>query len=126
MSECKPIGYPINHNSKLLLGQREPLTNPEKYRRLIGKLNYFTITRPDIFFFVNVVSHFLQFPCDSHWNTVVQILRYVKGASDKGLLYENRGLTQIVRYTDVDWADAPSDRRFTSGFYVFAGGSLVS
>ncbi|RVW49251.1 Retrovirus-related Pol polyprotein from transposon RE2 [Vitis vinifera] len=43
---------------------------PGRYRRLVGKLNYLTITRPDISFPVSVVSQFLQSPCDSHWDAM--------------------------------------------------------
>ncbi|RVW62553.1 Retrovirus-related Pol polyprotein from transposon RE2 [Vitis vinifera] len=76
----------------------EPLGDPGRYRRLVGKLNYLTITRPDISFPVSVVSQFLQSPCDSHWDAVIH----------------------------ADWAGSPTDRRSTSGYCVFIGGNLIS
>ncbi|RVX14341.1 Retrovirus-related Pol polyprotein from transposon RE1 [Vitis vinifera] len=87
--------------------QGEPLGDPGRYRRLVGKLNYLTITRPDISFPVSVVSQFLQSPCDSHWDAVIRILRYIKSTPGQGVLYENRGHTQVVGYTDADWAGSP-------------------
>ena len=42
------------------------------------------------------------------------------------MLYENRGHTQVVGYTNADWADSPTDRRSTSGYCVFIGGNLIS
>ncbi|WMV26030.1 hypothetical protein MTR67_019415 [Solanum verrucosum] len=41
-------------NVKLLPGQGESLSNPKRYRRLVRKLNYLTITRPDISFPMSV------------------------------------------------------------------------
>ncbi|RVW38614.1 Retrovirus-related Pol polyprotein from transposon RE2 [Vitis vinifera] len=95
----------------------EPLGDPGRYRRLVGKLNYLTITRPDISFPVSVVSQFLQSPCDSHWDAVIRILRYIKSTPGQGVLYENRGHTQVVGYTDADWAGSPTDRRSTSDIF---------
>ena len=63
---CKPIDTPMDPNVKLVPGQGEPLQDPGRYRRLVGRLNYLTITRPDISFPVSVVNQFLQSPCDSH------------------------------------------------------------
>ncbi|RVW70040.1 Retrovirus-related Pol polyprotein from transposon RE2 [Vitis vinifera] len=111
---------------KLVPGQGEPLGDPGRYRRLVGKLNYLTITRPDISFPVSVVSQFLQSPCDSHWDAVIRILRYIKSTPGQGVLYKNRGHTQVVGYTDADWAGSPTDRRSTSGYCVFIGGNLIS
>nr|CAN66416.1 hypothetical protein VITISV_044133 [Vitis vinifera] len=74
MLECKPIDTPMNPNVKLVPGQGESLRDPGRYRRLVGKLNYLTITRPDISFPVSVVSQFLQSPCDNHWDAVIRIL----------------------------------------------------
>ena len=81
MLDCKPIDTPMDSNVKLVPGQGEPLRDLGRYRQLIGRLNYLTITRPNIFFPVSVVSQFLQLPCDSHWDAVIRILRYIKGRS---------------------------------------------
>ena len=93
---------------------------------VVGKLNYLTITRPDISFLVSVVSQFLQSPCDSHWDVVIRILRYIKSRPGQGVLYENRGHTQVVGYTNADWVGSPTDRRSTSRYCVFIGGNLIS
>ena len=42
------------------------------------------------------------------------------------MLYEDRGHTQIVSYTNAGWAGSPSDRHSTSGYCVFIGGNLIS
>ncbi|RVW50526.1 hypothetical protein CK203_074541 [Vitis vinifera] len=57
----------------------------------------------------------------SHWDVVIRILRYIKSTPGQGVLYENRGHTQVVGYTDADWAGSPTDRRSTSGYCVFIG-----
>ncbi|RVW70963.1 Retrovirus-related Pol polyprotein from transposon RE1 [Vitis vinifera] len=44
----------------------------------------------------------------------------------QGMLYEDKGHTQIVGYTDADWAGSPSDRHSTSRYCVFIGGNLIS
>ncbi|RVX18783.1 Retrovirus-related Pol polyprotein from transposon TNT 1-94 [Vitis vinifera] len=98
MLDCKPVDTPMDPNVKLVPGQGEPLGDPGRYRRLVGKLNYLTITRPDISFLT----------------------------PGQGVLYENRGHTQVVGYTDADWAGSPTDRRSTSGYCVFIGGNLIS
>ena len=101
MLDRKPINTPMDPNVKLKPSQGELLRDLGRYRRLVSKLNYLTISRPDISFPVSVVSQFLQSPCDSHWDVAVRILHYVKGNPSQGVLYENKG-TQIVGYSDAD------------------------
>ena len=79
MLDCKLVDTPMDPNVKLVLGQGESLRDLGRYRRLVERLNYLTITRPNISFHVNVVSQFLQSPCDSHWDVVIRILCYIKG-----------------------------------------------
>ena len=78
MTNCRPIDSPMDPNQKLMLDQGGPFPDPERYRRLVGKLIYLTITRPDLSFVVGVVSQFMQDPHIDHWNVVIRILRYIK------------------------------------------------
>ncbi|KAK2391898.1 putative mitochondrial protein [Trifolium repens] len=126
LMDCKPVDTPMDPNVKLLPDQGEPYSDPSRYRRLVGKLNYLTLTRPDISFPVSVVSQFLNSPCESHWNAVVRILKYIKRAPGKGLVFTDNGHTNIVGYSDADWAGDPNDRRSTSGYCIFIGGNLIS
>ena len=57
--DCKLVDTPMDPNVKLVPGQGETLRDPRRYRLLVGRLNYLTITRPDISFHVSVVSQFL-------------------------------------------------------------------
>ena len=52
---AKPCQFPMAQSLYLIL-EGELFEDPEKYRRLVGKLNYLTITRPDIAYSVIVVS----------------------------------------------------------------------
>jgi len=61
-----PFDTPMDLNVKLLPHQGEPLSNQEKYRRLVGALNYLTVTHTDISFAVSVVSQFLNSPSEDH------------------------------------------------------------
>ena len=115
LMNSKHVDTPMDPNAKLLPSQGEPLSDPEKYRRLIGKLNYLIVTHPDISFAVSVVSQFVNSPCIDHLNTVTRILKYIKSSPGKGLLYGHNDHTGVVCYTDADWARYLSDRRSTSG-----------
>ena len=66
--------------------------DPERYRRLVGKLNYFTVTRPDIAHSISVVSQYMSSLTVDNWEVVEHILCYLKGASGRGILYSNHGI----------------------------------
>ena len=50
----------------------------ERYRRLVEKLNYLTVTRPDISHSISVVSQYMSAPTVDHWPAIEQILCYLK------------------------------------------------
>nr|KYP72055.1 hypothetical protein KK1_011341 [Cajanus cajan] len=102
MVDFRPSDTPMDPHVKLLLGQGEPLDDPERYRKLVGRLNYLIVIRPNIAFPVSVVSQFIYDPRDSHWTEIMRILKYVKKASGCELLYEDKDNSKIVYYSDVD------------------------
>jgi hypothetical protein len=61
-----------------------------------------------------------------HMDAVYQILRYLKSAPGKGLIYRKNGHLNIEGYCDSDWASCADDRKSTSGYCIFVGGNLVS
>ena len=97
----------------------------ERYRRLVGKLNYLTVTHPDIAYSISVVSQYMASPTVDHWVVVEQIICYLKGAPGHGILYSNHGHNRLECFTYADWVGSKEDRRSTLGYCVFVGG-LVS
>ena len=100
--------------------------DPKRYRRLVRKLNYLTVTCPDIAYSASVVSQYMASPTVDHWATVEQILCYLKGVLGLGILYSNHGHNKLECFTNADWAGSKEDRRSTSGYHVFVRGNLVS
>ncbi|CAL2255384.1 unnamed protein product [Prunus armeniaca] len=54
------------------------------------------------------------------------ILRYLKSAPGKGLMFSKNGNLEVVGYTDVNWAGCITDRCSTLGYLIFIGGNLVT
>ncbi|KAL1213817.1 Retrovirus-related Pol polyprotein from transposon RE2 [Cardamine amara subsp. amara] len=104
----------------------KPYANPLQYRRLVGKLIYLTLTRPDLCFSVNQVSQYMQKPTVYHWNMVERILRYLKGSPGQGIWMGKNNNAEIVGYCDADYAGDTNDRKSTTGYCTFIGGNLVT
>ncbi|GAV59104.1 hypothetical protein CFOL_v3_02637, partial [Cephalotus follicularis] len=126
MLGSKPVDIPMDPHQKFGINDGSPLKDVHQYRSLIGKLIYLTVTRPDISFAVGVLSQFMQAPQKAHWDAAIRILRYLKSAPRKGLIYRPNWHMDLVAYSDADWAGLASDRRSTIGYCTFVGGNLVS
>jgi Reverse transcriptase (RNA-dependent DNA polymerase)/Integrase core domain/gag-polypeptide of LTR copia-type/GAG-pre-integrase domain len=122
---AKPATTPMDCNNKDV-SDVKVLDDISQFQRLVGKLIYLTITRPDISYAVGFVSQFMQRPTKGHMELVDQILRYLKATPGRGILMKNQGHTNLTVYTDADWAGNPTDRRSTSGLCAFVGGNLVT
>ena len=97
----KPCNTPMLLNLQLTK-DGELFEDPERYRRLVGKLNYLIVTHPDIADSSSVVSKFMSFPTVNHWAALEQILCYLKGAPRLGILYGNHGHSHIECYSNTD------------------------
>ncbi|WZZ64845.1 hypothetical protein YC2023_076215 [Brassica napus] len=117
-------GYKVPREGEI--EDSKPYQDPKLYRKLVGKLIYLTITRPDICFAVNQVSQHMQVPKEHHWRMVERILMYLNGSPDQGVWMGCNGSTEVVGYCDADWAGDRADRRSTTGYSTFIGGNLVT
>ncbi|XP_019085563.1 PREDICTED: uncharacterized protein LOC109126461 [Camelina sativa] len=104
----------------------EPYEDVTRYRRLVGKLIYLTITRPDICYAVLQASQYMKAPTKYHWSIVERILSYLKGSPDQGIWMGKNSNAEIVGYCDADYAGDTLDRRSTTGCCTFFGGNLVT
>ncbi|XP_038880011.1 uncharacterized mitochondrial protein AtMg00810-like [Benincasa hispida] len=121
----KPCSTPMMLNLQLTK-DGELLKDHERYRRLVGKLNYLTLTRPDIAYSVSIVSQYMSCPTVNHWVSLEHILCYLKVALGCGLLYKDYGHTNIECISNADWVGSKEDIRSTLGYCVFVGGNLIS
>lgn len=126
MSDCKPVSAPLSVSEKLSLNEGSPLgpKDATHYRSVVGALQYFTLTRPDISYSVNKVCQFLHAPTTVHWPAVKRILRYIKQCTSLGLKIHKSSSTLVSAFSDANWADSGDDRRSTGGFVVYLGSTL--
>ena len=88
---------------------------------------YLAHIRPDLAYALSIISQFMHNPGEQHMNAVIRILRYLKSAPGKGILFSKNTKKQIIEvYTDADWSGDKTDMRSTSGYFTFVGGNLVT
>jgi hypothetical protein len=124
--DSKPVTTPMEPNLKLMPDEGDFVDDPDTYRRLVGKLIYITITRPDISYAVSIVSQFMTHPRVPHMNAVIRILKYLKNAPSRGLFYQSSGHLHIEGYIDADWVGSPLDQKSTTGYCIFISGNFVT
>ncbi|XP_068649549.1 uncharacterized protein [Aristolochia californica] len=90
----------------------------------LGSLKYFLGI--EVVHSKRVVSQFMENPQKVHLEAAQRILKYLKGAPGKGLLYTHNGKIDVLGYSDADYAECMMDRRSTSGYRCFVGGNLIS
>ncbi|XP_071740518.1 secreted RxLR effector protein 161-like [Rutidosis leptorrhynchoides] len=106
--------------------QGMPYSDPTQYRTLVGALQYFTITCPDLSYAVNQVSQFLHALTTDHFQAIKRILSYVNGTIHYGLQFSHATKPTLLGYSDAYWARCIETRCSTYGYSVFFSGNLVS
>ncbi|KAF2306960.1 hypothetical protein GH714_022798 [Hevea brasiliensis] len=127
MSDCNSCRIPMDPRCKLSKHDEEPPVDATTYRSIIGSLRYLVNTRPDLAYSVGVVSRYMESPTTSHMNAVKQILRYVKGTLDLGIVYKkNQECEALIGYSDSDLGGDTDDRKSTTGILFFLGESPIT
>lgn len=126
MTHRKPLKLPMDSHLKLTESVGDPLPEPVAYQKLVGKLIYLTLTRPDIAFPIHVLSKFMHKPTTVHFRAAKRRLRYLSGSPSQGILLASHSKAQLTAFCDSDWAGCPNTRRSTSGFCVLLVMSPIS
>lgn len=66
MLGAKPATTPLSSGLKLTKDGGDPLPDPTMYRQVVGALQYYTFTRPDIAYTVNLLCQFMHSPTTLH------------------------------------------------------------
>ncbi|GMI92937.1 cysteine-rich RLK (RECEPTOR-like protein kinase) 8 [Hibiscus trionum] len=126
MLGCKPAETPMEFNLKLGTDEDGEEVDKGRYQRLVGKLIYLSHTRLNIAFGVSDISQYMHTPREKHLEAACKVLRYLKGTPGKGLHFKKTTSRYVEIYTDADWAGSVNDKRYTSGYYSYVWGNLVS
>ncbi|KAF5768198.1 putative RNA-directed DNA polymerase [Helianthus annuus] len=126
---CKPVTTPIEQSflvTNKCKSDQKVLENVNGFQRLIGKLIYLSLTRPDISYAVQFLSQFMHSPCQSHLDIALRLLRYLKLSPGKGFSFKKSGNMTLTGFVDSDWAKCLKTRRSVTGYGIFLGETLVS
>ncbi|GKB22091.1 hypothetical protein Tco_0856014 [Tanacetum coccineum] len=131
MLACKPTEIPVSDKVtlkkiKVYTDIDEPLAGVNNYQKLVGKLIYLTLTRPDISYAVHFLSQVMHAPTKRSLKYAFKVLRYSKGSLGLGLNFKLGKCLDLSVYVDLDWERCKVIRKYVIGFFVFLGDNFVS
>lgn len=123
---AKTIMTPLATKDLLQLHDGSSPVDPTEYRRVIGALQYLSLTWPGIAFPVNKLAQFMYKPSQLRWTTAKRILRYLKGTLNDGIFLKRIENLTLQGFSDADWAGDKDTRSSTSAYLIFLGDCRIS
>ena len=123
---CKPAGFPMDKRHGVSLAKGSPFPDPERYRRLVGRLVYLAATRPDLTYSIHILTQFMQKLDNAHWDGGMHVVRYLKGTLGQGIMLREAPPLHITGWSDSDWEGCPVTQRSLTGWLVQLGTSIIS
>ena len=88
MANCNLVSMPVDKGTHLQNRESMPLENEKKYQALTRSLTYATMsTRLDIGYITQFLSQSNKNPTQCDWDAVKQVLQYLKGSKQLGIVY---------------------------------------
>lgn len=126
MSDCKAVSIPLSPGFQTTCDGDCKRANKEEYQSIIGALTYLAITtRPDIMHTISKLAQFNTDPHNEHMSAVKNVLRYLKGTQDLGLVYAASEM-RVKGFADADWGGNAIDRKSYTGYMFFLGKCIIS
>ena len=132
MTDVNLVATPLPKNIKLndikeVLPKDQTANTNVPYSKAIRSLMYMAIqTRPDIAFVVQNLSQYTSHPAHEHWMAVKQVLWYLKGTRDEGILFKcAKTLPKLEIFSDTDFANQ-ADVKSISGYVCIMDGACIT
>jgi hypothetical protein len=124
---CNPVSTPVDMQAMVSATFEPPVVDPTQFRSLTRALQYLMFTRPDITYAVQLICLHMHDPREPHLSMMKHVLRYLRCSLDFGLhLRCSTSSSELMVYTDADWAGCPDTHRSTSGYAMLLDDNLIS
>nr|GEU53607.1 ribonuclease H-like domain, reverse transcriptase, RNA-dependent DNA polymerase [Tanacetum cinerariifolium] len=124
--DCNETWIPMDPGTRLTKTMKGAMVNSTKHRSLIGCLRYLLHTRPDLSYYVRLLSRFMQEPREQYMKAIRKVLGYVKGTKDYGITYKHNRGNKIHGYSDSSYGVNTQERKGTTGIIFYYGESPIS
>lgn len=124
----KPSTIPMEQNHNLQNSTSSELSSKHIsiYRRLVGRLIYLTISRPELSYPVHILAQFIAKPKHDHLQAAYRVVRYLKNAPGQGILFPATNSLTLRAFSDADWGGCKLTRSSLTGYCVTLGSTLIS
>lgn len=123
---ARPSSFPMEQTLRLKPNEGKLLYDPTRYRCLVGRLIYLTVTRPDISFAVHMLNRYRHEPHQPHLDAALRVLWYIKNSLGQGIFFPSQNDLKLKAFCDSDWATCSTTRRSVTSYCTFIGNSLIS
>lgn len=66
------------------------------YKQMVGSLIYLTATRPDVMCAVSLLSRYMEFPTNLHFQAAKKVFHYLQGTSDFGVFIRKEKFQDLL------------------------------
>ncbi|XP_016576395.1 uncharacterized mitochondrial protein AtMg00810-like [Capsicum annuum] len=138
LTGSKPSDTPLEFNHKLTSVEYDNFVKTDQTsddtllqdkgcnHRIVGRLLYLTMARPDLAFVVQLLSQHMHDPKMSHLKKTTRMIKYIKGTVGLGLFMPVDDKKELTTFCDFDWASCVETRKSVSFYVVELGDALIS
>jgi hypothetical protein len=65
----------------------EPLEDPTRFHHIVRSLVYLGVTRPNISYYVHILSQFVSAPTQIHYSHLLRVQHYLRGTRTHRLFF---------------------------------------
>jgi len=121
-----PASHPLEQNHKLALAFGDTISDPSRYRRLVGRLIYLGTTHPELSYAIHMLSQFMSDPKADHMEAALRVVRYLKSSPGQGILLRSNTPLVLTGWCDSGFDSCPITQRSLTGWFIQLGGSPIS